>query len=213
MRRKTIGLGQVVAASRVDPAAVGERGQHVERAAAAQLRIAAAGDQLLGLDEELDLADAAAAELDVVAGDRDLLVAAMIVDLALDRMDVGDRRVVEIFAPDVGREFARGTPRPPAMSPATGARLDQRRALPVLAEALVVVERRLGRDGDVRRAGIGPQAQVDAEDVAVGGALLEDMRPAARVSRTKSDRGSRVAGELGDVADRRGRSGRCRSNS
>ena len=44
--------------------------------AAAQLGIAAAGDQLLGLDEELDLADAAAAELDVVAGDRDLAVAA-----------------------------------------------------------------------------------------------------------------------------------------
>ena len=81
---------------------------------------AAAGDQLLGLDEELDLADAAAAELDVVAGDGDLLVAAMGVDLALDRVDVGDGREVEILAPDEGRELARGRPRPAAMSPATG---------------------------------------------------------------------------------------------
>jgi hypothetical protein len=39
--------------------------QHLQRGAAAQGRIAAAGDQLLGLDEEFDLADAAAAELDV----------------------------------------------------------------------------------------------------------------------------------------------------
>ena len=65
----------------------------------------AAGDQLLGLDEELDLADAAAAELDVVAGDRDLAVALDGVDLPLDRVDVGDGGVVEIFAPDVGREL------------------------------------------------------------------------------------------------------------
>jgi hypothetical protein len=41
----------------------------VRRAGAA--RVAAAPDELLGLGEELDLADAAAAELDVVAGDRD----------------------------------------------------------------------------------------------------------------------------------------------
>ena len=38
----------------------------------AQLRLAPAGDQLLRLHEELDLADAAAAELDVVAGDGDV---------------------------------------------------------------------------------------------------------------------------------------------
>ncbi len=38
--------------------------------------------------------------------DRDLLVAAMVVDLALDRVDVADRRVVEILPPDVGDELA-----------------------------------------------------------------------------------------------------------
>ena len=66
--------------------------EHVERARAAHRRAAAAEDELLGLDEELDLADAAAAELEVVAGHRHLLVAARGVDLPLHRVDVGDRR-------------------------------------------------------------------------------------------------------------------------
>ena len=48
-----------------------------------------------------------------------------------------------------------------------GARLDHRRALPVLAHAFVIGLRRVGGDRDLRRAGIGPQAQIDAEDIAV----------------------------------------------
>ena len=76
--------------------------------------IAAAEDQLLRLGEEFDLADAAAAQLDVVPGDRDRAVAFMRMDLPLDRMDVLDRRVVEIAPPDerldrfekVARRFA-----------------------------------------------------------------------------------------------------------
>ena len=62
-----IGRRKIVARRGIDPAAVGERRQHGERAAAAKRLVAAAGDQLLRLDEKLDLADAAAAELDVVA--------------------------------------------------------------------------------------------------------------------------------------------------
>ena len=54
-----------------------------------------------------------------------------------------------------------------------GPRLDERGALPVLADALVVVERRVGRDGKRRGAGIGPQPQIGAEHVAVAGALVE----------------------------------------
>ena len=91
-----------------------ERGQRV---AVAQIRIAAAGDQLLGLREELDLADAAAAELDVVAFDRDLAMAAIGVDLPLHRVHVGERGEVEIFAPHEGRQFVEDAS-PAAMSPA-----------------------------------------------------------------------------------------------
>jgi hypothetical protein len=86
--------------------------------ARAQHRHAAAGDQLLRLGEELDLADAAAPELDVVALDRDGAVALVRMDLALDRMDVGNRRIIEIFAEDEGVRSRRKRS-PAAMSPAT----------------------------------------------------------------------------------------------
>ena len=65
-----------------------------------------AGDELLGLREELDLANAAAPELDVVAFDGDLFVAAIGVDLPLHGVHVGDRSEVEILAPDERREIA-----------------------------------------------------------------------------------------------------------
>ena len=45
------------------------------------MRIAAAGDQLLGLREKLDFPNAAAAELDIVAFDGDLAMAAKGIDL------------------------------------------------------------------------------------------------------------------------------------
>ena len=61
-----------------------------------------------------------------------------------------------------------------------GARLDQRRAFPVLADAAVIVERRFGRDRDLGRGRIGPQPQIDAEHIAVGGALLQELHQAAR---------------------------------
>ena len=46
-----------------------------------RLGVASAGDELLGLNEKFDLADAAAAELDVVPLDRDFAVTAVGVDL------------------------------------------------------------------------------------------------------------------------------------
>ena len=148
--QEEIGLAQVLDRLGADPAFGAEFGEHVERARAAHLRPAPAEDQLLRLDEELDLANAAAPELDVVAGHDDAVVAAHGVDLALHRVDVGDRGIVEIFAPDEGREvgeealaeleIARGRPR-----------LDQRRALPVLAERLVIGVGAGGRERDRRR--------------------------------------------------------------
>ena len=128
VRRNTIGGVEFGARIGADPAALGERGERRQRLAAAQLGMPAAGDELLGLHEELDLADAAAAELDVVALDRDVLMAAIGVDLALQRLDVGDRGVVEIFPPDEGRELRR-IASPAAMSPA------QARALIIAARS------------------------------------------------------------------------------
>src|SRR5262249_38021814 len=111
---------------------------------------------LLRLDEEFDLTDAAAAELDVVPFDRDFIVAAIGVDLPLHRVHFGNRREVEIFAPDersepgeerlAGRDVARARPR-----------FDQRGALPILSTALVVVERRRRGNGDLSRGRIWTQ--------------------------------------------------------
>src|SRR6185369_10890930 len=112
-----------------------ERAQGLAGSTQPQRRIAAAEDQLLRLGEELDLANAAAAELDVVAGDLDRAAAAMGIDLPLDRMDVVDRREVEMAPPDVGPQR-----RQERLADAEVAghrlRLDHRRALPVLADAL-----------------------------------------------------------------------------
>ena len=85
----------------------------------AQFGMAAAPDQLLGLGEEFDLANAAAAELDVVAADRDLAMALHRVDLALDRMNVLDGGEVEVPAPDERASDASGIPRRTRGSPAT----------------------------------------------------------------------------------------------
>ena len=65
--QKAIGLDHLVGGLRVDMA--GQRQGTQRRAGAAQPQrgVAAAEDELLGLGEELDLADAAAAQLDVVA--------------------------------------------------------------------------------------------------------------------------------------------------
>ena len=116
----------------------------------------AAGDQLLRLREELDVANAAAAELDVVAGDGDLAVALMRMHAPLHGVNVGDGGEVEIFPPDEGRELAEEVLAGVDVA-GDDARLDQRGALPVLAEALVVGEAGVGGERDLRSAGIRPE--------------------------------------------------------
>ena len=203
--------GQRVARLGGDPAALRQLAEHRHGRAAAQLRKTPAGDQLLRLDEELDLADAAAAELDVVPLHRDLAMALVRMDLALDRMDVGDRRVVHVFAPDVGlqllqKRFARRE------VAGHRARLDHRGALPVLAAALVVGQRGLDRrspaasspdrDAGEDRCGRHSRARCGPGGCARAGAQ------AARTGRSHPrDRRSRAP------PDRRRRPDRCRRKS
>jgi hypothetical protein len=153
----------------------------------AQFGVSAAGNELLRLDEEFDLADAAAAELDIVPFDRDFIVAAIGVDLPLHRVHVGNRREVEIFAPDERRE--RSEERLARHNVArTRPRLDQRGALPILSTALVIVERRRRGDGDLGRGRIGTQPQVDAEHVAVDSTLLQQLHQRPREPNVKCRR-------------------------
>ena len=177
--QETIGRLHGVARVGLDPAIGDQLVEGGERVAIAQGKVAAAGDQLLGLGEELDLADAATADLDVVALDRDLAVAAIGVDLPLHGLHVGDRGEIEILAPHerrklgeqrlAGRDVAGARPR-----------LDHGGALPVLPDALVVGQRRRLRHRDRRRGRIGAQAQVGAEDVAIAGARLQQLHQPLR---------------------------------
>ena len=139
----------------------------------------AAGDQLLGLGKKFDLADAAAADLDIVALDRDLALAAKRLHLPLHVMDVGKRREIQMLAPDKGRDVR--DQRLAGLGVAgAGPRLDHGRAFPGPPFPLVIMQRRLGRDRDLRRGRIGPQPQIDAKHVAVAGALLQQPRQALR---------------------------------
>ena len=172
--QETIGFGQLIARIRRDPVELGKRRQRVERPPAAQLGDASAGDQLLGLGEELHLADAAASQLDVVSCDRDPAMALVDMDLPLDRVHVGNRRIVEVLAPDEGRDLLEEALAARHIAGA-GPRLDQGRAFPVLAEALVIDERGGDRHGERRRAGVGAQPQVRPEDVAVRRAVAHHL--------------------------------------
>ena len=134
---KDIGLGELVNRLARHPALDEQLFEHLEGARAAQTWPPSAENELLRLNEELDLANASAAELDVVARHGDDFMAAHGMDLALHRVDVGDRGVVEILAPDERGEIAqKGFAQRNVAGDRT--RLDHRGALPVLPEAFVV---------------------------------------------------------------------------
>jgi hypothetical protein len=177
--QEAIGLVEVVPHLRLDPAGIRQPLQRHQRLGHAQRRLPAAGDQLLRLGEELDLANAAAPDLDIVPRHSNLSEAAHGMDLPLHGVDVGDGREVEVFAPDEGSEILQQAfPRGDVAG--HGTRLDEGGALPVLADGFVVVKGGVGGDGKRRGARIGPQAQIGAEHVAVLGALADEAHEVAR---------------------------------
>src|SRR5262249_61256059 len=85
--------------------------------------------------------------------------------------------------------------------PGTGPPLDQRGAFPILSTTLVVIERRGGGDGDLGRGRIGTQPQIGAENVTVGGTLLQQLNQCPRQPHVKG-RGLRCRrNRRGDVKD------------
>src|SRR5690606_32386394 len=142
--------------------------------AAAQHGPAARVDELQRLDEELDLADAADAVLDVEAR-VDAAGVELDLDLLVERRDLVD---------DGGRGRARvdeGLQRGHqllAQLHVAGARprLEPRLALPRPAEALVVALDGRQRVGDGAAAALGAQPQVDAEDHVLVRDLAERRR-------------------------------------
>ena len=176
--QKAVGGGKIVADVCADPVEFREQRQPGKRLPRAQGRLAASRDKLLGLHEKLDLADAAPSELEVMPGNGDAVVPLGGVDLPLHRMNVGDGVKIEVFPPDIGlKRLEKRIPRRDVAG--HGARLDERRALPILAKLFVIAEGGLGRDRRLRRAWVGAQPQIGAEHIAVRGTLLQDMHQIA----------------------------------
>ena len=152
-----------------DPSLCRQRGERRDGGAAPQVRVAAAGDQLAGLREELDVADPALPQLHVVPhrADRPMqpLVAA---DPPPHVVGVLDRREVERAAPDEGPQLGQEALARGEVARA-GPRLDVGRAFPAAPLGLVIGKRGAGRDADGRHRRVGAQPQVGAEDVAVLG--------------------------------------------
>src|SRR3979490_1301324 len=107
--------------------------------------MAAAGDQWLGLREKFDLTDAAAADLDVMALDRDLALAAIGLHLPLHVVDIGQCGEIQMLAPDEWRKLRNQRLAGVGIAGA-GPRLDHRRALPGAPLPLVIMQRRVDRD-------------------------------------------------------------------
>src|SRR5690606_13134392 len=108
-----------------------------------------ASDQLLRLREELDLADPAASDFNVMAFDRDLALPAKGLHLPLHVVNFGKGREIEMLAPDKGRYLCEhGLAR--LLVAGAGSRLDHGGTLPGPSFPLVIVERSGGRDCDLR---------------------------------------------------------------
>ena len=146
----------------------------LQRARGAQVRVPPAEDQLLGLDEELDLPDAAPAQLQVRPRRREPVIHLVDVDLALDGMDVGNGGEVQAAPPDEGLQRGQ-EPLPRQRVPGADPGLDHGGPFPVLSDALVIFQGRGHGHGRRRRGRVGSQAQVDAEDIAVLGPLLQQI--------------------------------------
>ena len=109
--------------------------QRLERVLFAQRPVPAGIDQLKRLDHELDLADAAVAELHIAV--RPPLLLHVPVDLLLHVADLGDGAVVEVLPVHEGRDAVHELPAHGLVA-GHGPGLDQRRPLPGLAPGLVI---------------------------------------------------------------------------
>src|SRR5436190_830224 len=142
----------------------------LQRVALAQPGVVTAVEELERLDEELDLADPATSELDVRR--RVALLAERPIDLRLHRADRGeDPRVEARPVDDLARQLHEACPH--AGVAGGHARLDERLTLPQLGALPIVVAVPVEREDDGAHPPLGPQAQVDAERVALVGDLFE----------------------------------------
>ena len=102
--QQQVGVAQDRCLARHDVVLAIEGLQHRQQAGTAQAAVAAPMGELMHVHEELDLADAASAELHVVAGRAHRLVAVEVVNLLAHRTDILHRGEVQRLVPDEGRQ-------------------------------------------------------------------------------------------------------------
>ena len=184
-------LGQLVAVAAGDQACIKQAVERLHRAAHAQVGIAAAVQELQGLYEELDLADAAAAELEIDAR----RAGGFLLGARLELAHLVDGLEVEVLA-----EHERDEPAQRFLAGVQIARdragLEQREAFPGGALGLVIELEAADGVDDGSAAPLGPQIEVDAEDESAF------RRRARRAHRCRD--GFREAGIEGEVIDRIG---------
>ncbi len=151
----------------VDQVGPGQRIEAGTRAAQAQRGIAPAVDQLVRLGIEFDLADPAAAFLEVEPGAGPGRAGVTGTDALRQPADFGDGPEIQTFAPhertDRGEKTLAGS-----NVAGAGTRPDEGRPFPRQGRAFIMAQRAVDRDcqrTDFRRR---TQAQVDAEDVPFG---------------------------------------------
>ena len=170
-----IGSAQHARARAVDMSARLARHQRRQQAAHAQAGFAATADQLGQLHDELDLADAAGAELEVVG---QILARDFRIDQPLHFAQAGERGVVEVLAvherPQQLLQLLAGMP-----VAGHRTRLDPGVALPVAPLALVVLLHRGERQRQPAGVAERAQAQVDAGADAVHGRLVQQAHQLA----------------------------------
>ena len=178
-----------------DVAAGRQPRQRTERAALLDARVLAAVDELLRLDDELDLADTAAAELHVAGARR--RIAQRGVDPLLHRLEVLDGAEVEVAPVDEGVELGEERQAEVAIA-ADRPGLQPHGALPHLAEGLVVRDRRGERHRERPLSAAGAEAEVDPEAEPVGRHVAQG--PRHLLAETREELAVRAAARVGAVA-------------
>ena len=153
-----------------------EPGDPQEGVGVADLGILAAVQELEELDDELDVADAAAPGLDLEVGGpgRD----GALLDPTLHRLDLADLGAAEVAAVDERRDRVEEGPAEVEVA-GEGAALDQGLALPGPAGGLVVAQGRRQRAGQGPLVSLGPEPHVDAVGPAERGVVGEEPNDVA----------------------------------
>ena len=218
--QEAIGRGQLARGAARHVAGARQQPQRAQRGRDAQRRIAAAPDQLQRLRQEFDLADAALAQLHVVAGDPRHRIGA---SASAPPLCSSIRRFIAWMSATAAKSrprrqtngrIASRNCRAQRQVAGHRARLDHGGALPVLAHALVVGDGGRQRDRGRRHGRVRAQPQIGAEHVAVGVARLHQADEAARDAGVNATMRVAIRGSVYIGApDRTAARGRYRTNN